>query len=123
VLITATLEGKLTDAQAEQLAGLNSKLQKLAWLAAVKRIAELKFRLNGREPIDPATPSGQQPIYTKPQTSQHKKKPGAKTGHPGSWRAKPQRIDRTEEYRQDCCPDCGETLHRCKRKRIRTTNS
>ncbi len=127
VLVAAALEGTLTDEQAEQLAGLDPALQKLAWLATAKRIAEqnsqiteLQSNLKGHDQIDPSTPSGQRPIYTKPQASKRKKKPGGRKGHPGSRRSKPQRIDRTEEHRQDRCPDCGGDLQRCKRKRTRT---
>ena len=126
-LVIAALEGKLTDKQAEQLAALDPELQKLAWLAAAKRIAEqnshiteLESKLKGQGQIDPATPSGQRPIYAKPPASKRKKKPGARKGHPGSCRSKPQRIDRREEHRLDRCPDCGGDLQRCKRKRTRT---
>ncbi len=127
-LVTATLEGTLTDGQAEQLAALDPALQKLAWLAAAQRIAEqdariceqgtciaeLKGKLNGPQ-VDPATPSGQRPIYTKPPAPKRKGKPGARKGHEPARRAKPQRIDHYEEHRLDVCPDCGGELQRCSR--------
>ena len=120
------MEGRLTDGQAEQLAALDPALQKFAWLAAAQRIAEqdtciaeLQGKLNGPQ-IDPATLSGQRPIYTKPPAPKRKGKPGARKGHEPARRAKPQRIDHYEEHRLDACPDCGGGLQRGKRKRTRT---
>ncbi len=79
-LITAARDGTLTDEQAEQLAAIDRDLVKLAFLAAAKRIAEqnakintLQAKLTGPPKIDPATPSGQRPVYTKPATPKRKK--------------------------------------------------
>ena len=93
-LIAAALEGKLTDPQAERLARLDDGLLKLVLLAAAKRIAELQAKLAGLQAVDPATPSGQRPIYTKPAAPKRKRKPGAGRSHPGTRRLKPQRIMR-----------------------------
>lgn len=124
-LVAAALEGSLTDAQAEELAALDEALQKLAWLAAAQRIAELKAKIEGPAGtcpvgVDPSTPSGQRPIYTKPPAPRRAGKPGAKVGHVGTRRPAPTRIDRREEHRLERCPDCGGELHRCGRKRTRT---
>ena len=133
-LLAAALDGRLTDEQAEELAGFESDLVKLVLLAATKRIAEqngriaeqdvriaeLQAKLGGPAKIDPATPSGQRPVYTKPPAPKRRKKPGAKKGHPGRRRPRPQRIDEREAHRLDRCPDCGGRLHRCKRTRTRT---
>ena len=118
-LVAAALEGTLTDTQAEQLAALDPTLQKLAWLAAARRIAELKSKCRGAQ-IDPATPSGQRPIYTKPTTPKRRRRPGAKKGHEPARRPQPQRIDLHEEHRLAVCPDCSGELQRCNRKRTRT---
>ncbi len=141
MLVAAALEGTLSDAQAEQLAALDPTLQKLAWLAAAQRIAEqdtriaeqdtriceqdtciaeLTGKLDASLQVDPATPSGQRPIYTKPPAPKRRRKPGAKTGHQPSRRPRPKRVERHEEHRLDVCPDCGGDLQRCKRKRTRT---
>jgi len=120
-LLVAALEGTLTEQQAEQLAAIDDALGKLAWLAAAKRIAELQARLDGPPKIDPATPSGQRPIYTKPSAPKRKRKPGAKPGHAPARRPTPQRIDQRQEHRLPCCPHCGGQLQRCNRKRTRTT--
>ena len=118
-LVAAALEGTLDDRQAEELARLDVGLQKLAWLAAAKRIAELKVKLNGSR-IDPSTPSGQRPICAKPPAPARKGRPGAKAGHAGSRRPAPRRIDARKVHRLDRCPCCGGRLQRCHRKRTRT---
>lgn len=130
-LLAAAMDGTLTDAQAEQLAACDRTLLELAWLAVAQRIAEqeariaeLTARLKGPASIDPSTPSGQRPIYTKPASptasGQRKaKKPGAKPGHPGSRRPKPAQIDKKETHQLDACPCCGGELQRCNRTRTR----
>jgi len=119
-LITAALEGTLTEQQAEQLARVDSELGTLAWMAAAKRIAELLAKRQGPPKIDPATPSGQRPIYTKPAAAKRKRKPGAKPGHAPARRPTPKRIDERKEHRLQRCPCCGGALQRCNRTRTRT---
>jgi hypothetical protein len=46
--LTAALDGTLSDAQAQQLPGIDRDLLTLAWLAAAQRIAELQARLGGQ---------------------------------------------------------------------------
>ena len=77
-------------------------------------------KTQGPPRIDPATPSGQRPIYTKPPAPKRKGKPGAKPGHAGARRPEPQRIDQRKEHRLECCPGCGGQLQRCQRTRTRT---
>lgn len=126
-LVAAALEGTLTDAQAAALAAVEPRIQKLAWLVAAQRIAQQNARIAQLEgPVavadvrDPATPSGQRPLYTKPPTPKRKGKPGAKPGHVGSRRPAPPQIDRREEHQAEVCPHCGGQLQRCKRTRTRT---
>jgi hypothetical protein len=120
MLVSAALEGHLTDAQAEELAKLERELLKLAFLAASRRIAELQGRLALAGLDHPSTPSGQKPPYLKPPVPQRKGKPGAKAGHVGSRRPAPPQIDRREEHHAEVCPDCGGPLQRCNRTRTRT---
>ena len=64
-------------------------------LAVSRRIAEHEERigeLQGPSP-SPFTPSGVVPIYTKPNASKQRQKPGAREGHPGHRRKPPARID------------------------------
>jgi hypothetical protein len=119
-LLAAALDGTLTDQQAQQLAEADADLLKLAWLAVSRRIAELRAKLSDPPKLDPATPSGQRPIYTKPAAPRRKGKPGARKGHPGTRRPPPRRIDDHEEHRLERCPCCGGQLQRCRRKRTRT---
>jgi len=119
-LVAAALAGHLTDEQAEVLAGLGHGLLSLVLLAASKRIAELESKLKVAASPDPATPSGQKPLYTKPPRRKSKRKPGAKKGHPPARRKAPERIDRHEDHRLEACPDCGGTLQRSTRTRTRT---
>ena len=124
-LVAAALDGKLSEAQAKELAAMDEGLLKLVLLAAAQRIGELKAQLNGARKIDPATPSGQRPVYTKPPAPtasgrRKGKQPGAKAGHTGHRRPKPTQIDRREEHRLERCPCCGGELQRCRRTRKRT---
>jgi hypothetical protein len=125
-LIDAALEGRLTDSQAQELSALGPEVAKLALLLAAgriaeqnARIAELRGKLALAGPQSPSTPSGQQPVYTKPPAPKRKGKPGAKPGHPGHRRPKPTRIDRREDHRLDRCPCCGGALQRCGQTRRR----
>jgi len=124
-LITAALEGTLTEEQAKLLASVDDDLGALAWLAAAQRIAELRAKVEGPAQIDPNTPSGQRPVYTKPPAPtasgrRKARKPGAKPGHAPARRPPPSRIDEHKEHRLECCPCCGGELQRCNRKRTRT---
>ena len=119
-LLVAALDGRLSYEQAEELAHVDPHLQKLAWLAAAQRIAELKARIDGPAKVDPSTPSSQRPIYTKPPAKKRKAKPGAKPGHVGTRRPPPQRIDEHKEHRLERCPICDGELQRCAQTRTRT---
>jgi hypothetical protein len=147
-IIAAAIEGTLTEQQVETLARIDPELVKLALLAAAKRIAQqgariveqgativeqgmkiterdatisdLQAKLAGPAFVHPSTPSGQQPIYTKPTVPKRKKKPGARKGHKPARRPQPERIDDKQKHRLDRCPDCGGRLQRCNRTRTRT---
>ncbi len=116
-LIEAALRGQLTEAQAVRLARENPEVLALALLAASKRIAELQ---GTPRHLHPSTPSGMVPVYTKPNRPKGRKKPGAKTGHPGHRREAPTRVDRRESHRLKRCSGCGGPLQRCQRSRTRT---
>ena len=67
----------------------------------------------------PNTPSGMKPVYTKPNTPRRRKRPGRPAGHAGAHRARPARVDRREDHRAECCPDCGGELKRRRQRRTR----
>ncbi len=117
-LIQAALRGVLTETQARRLVKEDPEVVALALLAASKRIAELQGRSHEQQ-VSPSTPSGMVPIYTKPNTPKRRKKPGARNGHPGVRRRRPEQIDRRQTHRLKRCPGCGGPLQRCDRKRTR----
>lgn len=107
------------EVNADALAELPPELVALALLAAAKRLSEFQGKTANAAP-SPSTPSGMQPVYTKPNASKRRrKKPGAKPGHPGKRREKPAKIDEHEEHRLGCCPHCAGELQRCNRSRTR----
>ncbi len=60
-------------------------------------------------------------FFVKPNKTDKKrgKKFGRKKGHQGTRRNLPTQIDRTEEHRASCCPDCGGELKKCSGTRER----
>ena len=117
-LIDAAVRGELTETQARQLYRHGPEVVTLVLMTASKRIAELQGLPNHQSP-SPSTPSGQVPVYAKPNTSKRRKRPGAKPGHPGQRRTSPTRIDRQCEHRLQRCPHCHGPLQRCTRTRSR----
>lgn len=133
-LIDAALRGELEEPQARQLAELGAEVVALAFMAASGRIAEQNARIgeltkSAGADRSPSTPSGMIPPYEKPnvsgaggndsRTSRRRGKPGARKGHKGTRRKRPARIDRRQEHRLQCCPDCGGRVQRCNRRRTR----
>ncbi len=132
-LVAAALAGRLDDEQAQALAAQDPGLLKLVLLVMAGliaeqnrriteqdgRIAELESKLKVAALDDPATPSGQKPLYAKPRARRSKRRPGAKKGHAPARRETPERIDRREDHRLEACPDCGGPLQRCTRSRPR----
>ncbi len=64
-------------------------------------------------------PSGVLPPYQKPQTPPRRKKRGARHGHTGTSRPRPDQIDHHQDHALPACPYCGGTLKRTGRKRTR----
>jgi transposase len=125
-IIAMALQGELTKRQAEELYRLGPEAVALAMLAVAKRIAEqgvqiteLESKLKAAGQLCPSTPSGQRPVYTKPPAPKRKGKPGARPGHRGSRRAKPERIDRRQEHHAECCPNCRGPVGQSKTQRSR----
>ena len=103
---TSPLEGidltKLTQEETEAIFAQGEE-------AVIWALLQLAAMVQARNEPSPSTPSSQIPVYLKENTSKRgkKKKPGARAGHNGSRRKKPERIDRTEEHTLRCCPKCG----------------
>jgi transposase len=67
----------------------------------------------------PHAPSSTLAPFEKPPPARRRGTPGAKDGHEGHARDKPERIDRRVEHQLPECPDCGGRLHRTGRTRTR----
>lgn len=108
----------LTREQAEAIFAQGREAVVFALLELTKRLSEAEGKHNPS--TTPSTPSGMVPVYEKPTVKgRGKKRPGAKKGHFGSRREKPQRIDWQADHRADNCPDCGGGLKRCAEERVR----
>jgi len=108
---------ELTQEQAKKIFDLGEGAVIFALLRLAKMVAEQKHgKLVVHSHDDPSCPSGQKPVYTKPNIKDNPrkgKKPGRKKGHNGSRRDKPDKIDRYEEHRVSQCPACGSKVKRC----------
>lgn len=119
-IVAAALRGELDERRARQLYARGAEAVTLILTAMARRLAELQSQAASEDStIAPSTPSGMIPVYTKPTVTKRHKKPGAKHGHAGARRARPERIDRRVEHRLASCPDCGGKLQRCTRSRTR----
>lgn len=112
----------LNEEQARQIFAHGEDAVVFALLELAKMLAEQQASAAGSSHETPATPSGMKPPFAKPTaTPRGRKKPGRKSGHPGSRRPVPPRIDKRESHRAKVCPDCGGPLCRCKEARTRYT--
>jgi transposase len=119
-VIAAAARGELSEAQIEQLLEDDPRLAKLAFIAAVQAVTQLRDKSTAADHPDPATPSGQQPVYTKPNRAGRGKKRGAKVGHKGHRRPTPPQIDRHVEHAPlEQCPCCGEPVSPPRKHRTR----
>ena len=106
----------LTESEIEELMALGPDAVKWAFLEFASRLRQA----HGNETTDPSTPSGQIPVYKKPNAKTRRGKVGAK-GHPGKRRAAPERIDEVKEHTLEVCPTCGEALGAAFETRTRIT--
>ena len=89
--------------------------------AAVFVMLELSARLARQDPLQPSpsTPSGMVPVYAKPAASKRSRKPGAKPGHRGARRRKPEITHREEHAPMRQCRACGSALRAATERRFR----
>ena len=134
-IIAAALRGELDEVRARQLYARGAETVTFILVAMARRLADQHSRMAEQDAglvqrhsqapgsdassVTPSTPSGMIPVYAKPPASKRRKKLGAKDGHPGARRARPERIDEHREHRLKCCPGCGGKLQRCTRSRTR----
>src|SRR5262245_37440916 len=111
----AALGPDLTREQAREIYTQGEEATIFALLQLAKMVAQ-----HARPPGPaPSTPSGMIPPYQKPTTPEGKgsracKKPGARPGHAGKRRPKPERIDHFKTHTLENCPDCGGSVARCR---------
>ena len=131
-IIDSALRGQLDEALARELHEFGPEAVALAMLSTSNHIAGQDARLAEQDArlaqlesqgshvqSSPSTPSGMVPIYTKPNVSKRRKKPGARAGHKGIRRVQPVKIDERKTHRLKCCPHCSGKLQRCQRSRTR----
>ena len=104
----------MTREEAERIDALGSE-------ARIFVMLELAARLAKHEKIEPSpsAPSGMVPVYAKPPAPRRAKKPGAKPGHPGARRKKPEVTRREEHPEIKHCPACGGALKPATQRRLR----
>ena len=112
VFLNAFRNGSLTEEQAHAFAHRDPlEIQLL--------LIQLSLIISGTNKPGPHTPSSTVPTFSKPNTPKRKSKVGAKPGHPGHSRRKPEQIDQYRDHQLPQCPCCGGKLHRTKQTRTR----
>ncbi|MFC1601042.1 IS66 family transposase [Candidatus Sumerlaeota bacterium] len=104
----------LTPEQAQAIVAQGDEASRWALL----RLSALARGKSAKSAPDPSTPSAMIAPYQKPDRKGRKKTPGRKQGHAGARRATPQ-IDRREQHRLECCPECGGPVSPPRRRRAR----
>jgi transposase len=102
--------GTLTEAQAQQFLDRDPLETRFLLLQLSAAIATKRT---------PHAPPSSTPPFEKPSPKKRRGKPGARPGHEGHARPKPERIDRRVEHQLPRCPDCGGELRRTGRTRTR----
>src|SRR5262245_49949859 len=113
--VAAFRAGTLTPSQVEAAVPLDRA-------AVIFLLLQLSHTLAGRTDAPAHTahqPSGVLPPYVKPQAPPRHKKRGARAGHPGVARPRPEQIDHHETHQLPACPCCGGELTRTGRTRTR----
>lgn len=113
--VAAFRAGTLTQAQVETALPRDRA-------AVIFLLLQLSTTLASRADTPASTahqPSGSVPPYTKPAAPTRRNKRGARPGHPGTARPRPQVIDRHQNHRLPACPHCGGKLTRTTRTRTR----
>ena len=113
----------LTEAEVDELLSMRPEEIRWAFLEITARWAQEREILDSSQTgeISPSTPSGQIPVYEKPNTKRRRGKVGAREGHPGKRREAPERIDEVKEHTLERCPCCGEALEAAFEERERIT--
>src|SRR3954453_22966164 len=119
---TATLDvplgPALTEQQAREIYRRGEEAVVFALLTWPQRAAEPPSATT--PVVAPTTRSAMIPPYLKPKADGRRKRPGRKTGHPGSRRPTPE-PNRWADHRLEACPECHGPLTRTNQTRTRLT--
>ena len=108
--VQAFRTGTLTEEQADAFAARDPLVIRLQLLALSAAVAHK---------TSPHAPPSTRAPFEKPTPTKRRKKPGAKPGHDGHCRPRPERIDHRVEHQLPKCPTCGGELRRTGRTRTR----
>jgi transposase len=108
--VRAFRNGTLSDGQAAAFVSREPAIVQLQLLELSAAIAHK---------TSPHAPSSTLAPFEKPTPRKRRRKRGAKPGHEGHARAKPERIDRRVGHQLPACPTCGGELQRTGRTRTR----
>lgn len=111
--VHAVRSGTLTEDRAQSFAEQDPLIIKFQLLELSAALAALAARRSPHAPSSTLAP------FEKPPPKKRRGKPGARPGHDGHARAKPERIDHHVEHQLPHCPDCGGKLVRTRRTRTR----
>jgi transposase len=108
--VVAALMG-LSESNDRLNAALREQIKKNEQLQGALHEMENEIQqLKSESEPSPTTPSGQIPLYLKPTCKRRRRKPGRKTGHPGSARKRPGHVDEVVKHPLNCCPYCNTKL-------------
>jgi transposase len=110
--VRAFRSGTLSEAQAQAFAEQDPIVIKFQMLELTGLVAA---KGSPHEPPSSRTPFEKSVL----KKTRRKKKPGARDGHEGHARKKPERIDKKVEHQLPTCPECGGELQRTGRTRVR----
>jgi transposase len=114
------VKANLTDEEVDNLFNLGPEAVRWAILEFSARLG--LYEKKDVSAPDANVPSGQIPVYKKPnRESRRRKKPGRKNGHPGARREVPERVDEEIIHTRQKCPDCGGPLGEPRGQRFRIT--
>jgi len=120
-LLDVLRQGMLTEGQARRIYTQGPEAVVFALLELTKQLVQQRAAGAAGSHQTPSTPSGMKPPYQKPPGKRRKRRPGAKSGHAGSRRPSPDRVDHRKKHRARRCPHCNGPLKRCQATRTRYT--
>lgn len=121
ILLSQTEALKMTHSQASEVLDM---LKNVEHSQAISILEKLPYPFDdggggNNGGFSPTTPSGNQPVYLKPNKKKRRKRPGREAGHKGAVRKTPSCINNYEHHTLENCPHCTTPLGKPVRKRKR----